>query len=175
MPSAPKPTRPPKGKKRKKKTPRQAIIRDLDKLCREIVMVRDTQSVPLVYKEALDAQGAIEYSVNHIGVPQWGHVITSAAKSTRWDLRNTHKQDASDNLLHEYYPEIYITWYIDTFGIESWKDLLSDSRKVWKYSMDDLETLFIELTEIQKRQESEPGWKPYFSQKEILSGEWRNK
>lgn len=169
----PKPVKAEKPKKRRKKTPRQLIIRDLDSLCREIVMARDTHSAPLVYKEVLDAQGAVEYIVKHSGVPQWGHIITSAAKSTRWDLRNTHKQDASDNLLHEYYPEVYITWFIDRFGINTWNDLLSDSRKVWKYSMDDLETLYIELTEIRKYQEQNPDWKPYFSQKEIISGEWR--
>jgi hypothetical protein len=170
----PKPVKQAKPKKRKKKTPRQIIIRDLDKLCREIVLRRDEQSVPLVYRESLNAQGAVEYSINHRGVPQWGHIITSAAKYTRWDLRNTHKQDANDNLLHEYYPEIYITWFIDNFGMEEWKDLLDDSRKVWKYSMDDLETLYFELIEIQKKQEADPSYKPYHSQKDIISGAWRN-
>jgi len=170
---APKPARPPKGKKRKKKTPRQLIVRDLDNLVREIVFARDPESVPLVYKEVLDMNGAVEYSVNHYGVPQPGHIISRGKKTVCWDLRNVHKQDMSDNLLHEYYPEVYITWYIQTFGLDEWNDLLNDSRRLWKYSMDDLETLHYELTEVQKWQEA-TGKKAYFSQKDILSGEWRN-
>lgn len=162
-----------KGKKRKKKTPRQKIERELDALVREIIMERDVNSVPLSYRAKLDEQGAVEYTINHSGVPQCGHIISRAAKPVRWDLYNCHKQDASDNLLHEYYPEVYITWFINSFGLQKWQEMVLDSRKVWKYSMDDLETLCFELTEIQKAQQGRPDWKPYFSQKEIITGDWR--
>lgn len=172
MVAKPKPTKADRPKKRKKKTPRQLITRDLDTIVREIVFLRDNQSAPLVYKAALDAQGAYEYTVNHSGTPQPGHVISRAKMAVRWDLRNVHKQDASDNLLHEFYPEVYNQWYINTFGLESWNDLINESRVISKYSMDDLETLYIELTEIRKRLEENPDWKPYFSQREIMSGEW---
>jgi hypothetical protein len=169
----PKPTPKAKSKKRKKKTPRQLIIIDLDNIIREIVFMRDENSAPLVYKEAIDAQGAVEYAINHRGVPQPGHVISRGKMSVRWDLWNVHKQDASDNLLHEFYPEVYNQWVITKFGLNVWNRLVDESRRVWIYSMDDLETLYIELVEIKKKQEDNPSWKPYFSQKEIVTGEWR--
>lgn len=172
MPAKPKPSKEDKPKKRKKKTPRQLLVRNLDTIIREIIMVRDPESVPLIYKTVLEENGAVDYSINHYGVPQCGHVISRGKMPTRWDLRNCHKQDASDNLLHEYYPEVYITWYIDKFGLDNWKELLDDSRRLWKYSIDDLETLYMELVEVQKKIESTPNWKPYFSQKDIMSGAW---
>lgn len=166
-----------KTKKRKKKTTRQLLVRDLDKIIREIVMIRDYGSVPLMYKAytEIDEESGLETIKKSIktNVPQLGHIISRARLSVRWDLRNCHKQDAGDNLMHEFYPEVYITWYINTFGLESWTELFSESRRLWKYSIDDLETLFIELTEIQKRQQGNLSWKPYFSQKEIITGEWR--
>ena len=168
-----KPIKTAKPKKHKKKTPRQKMVRQLDELIREIVFLRDPYSVPLVYKEVLKENGAVEYAMNHRGVDQPGHVVSRKNKPVCWDLRNVHKQDANDNLLHEYYPEVYNQWYIKTFGLDSWNDLVNDSRKVWKYSMDDLETLYIELIEIQKTLQANQNWKPYFSQKEIITGEWR--
>lgn len=175
MKSMPKPTKKDHPKKRKKKTPRQLIIRDLDAIVREIVFIRDEQSVPLVYKAALDAQGAYEYAVNHSGVDQPGHVISRAKMGVRWDLRNIHKQDASDNLLHEFYPEVYNQWYIKTFGLDSWNELVNDSRPISKYSMDDLETLYFELTEMLKVLQGNPNWKPYHTQRQIMAGDWSAK
>jgi hypothetical protein len=172
MPAKPKPEPKAKTKKRKKKTPRQLMIRNLDTLAREVVFYRDPNSVPLSYKASLDEQGAVEYAVNHSGVPQPGHIISRAKMAVRWDLRNLHKQDMSDNLLHEYYPEVYITWYINTFGLVSWKELVADSRQIQKYTMDDLETLHFKLTEVQKWQEA-TGKKAYFTQWQILNGEWK--
>ena len=160
----PKPTKSTRPKRHKKKTPRQKIVKQLDELVREIVFMRDPYCVPLAYK----GEG-----INHRGVDQPGHIISRANKPVCWDLRNVHRQDANDNLLHEYYPEVYNQWYIKTFGLDSWDELVNDSRKVWKYSMDDLETLYIELTEIQKTLQSNPDWKPYFAQKKIITGEWR--
>ena len=173
----PKPTKGMKTKKRKKKTTRQLLVRDLDKIIREIVMMRDNLSVPLMYKaytEIDDESGLETVKVSiKTNVPQLGHIISRARLSVRWDLRNCHKQDAGDNLMHEFYPEVYITWYINTFGLQSWEKLFNESRRLWKYSIDDLETLFIELTEIQKQQQNNLSWKPYYSQNEIMSGEWR--
>lgn len=173
MKPAPKPVRKPKAKKRKKKTPRQIIIRDLDNLVRQIVFERDPYSAQLVYKEVLEENGITQYKINHSGIDHPGHIISRKRQSVRWDLRNVHRQDANDNLLHNYFPDVYITWFIRQFGLEQWRDLEADSIKTWKYSMDDLETLYIELIEISKRQKIAPFWKPYFSQKDIISGTWR--
>lgn len=173
MQSAPKPTRKPKEKRRKKKTHRQIIIRDLNNLVREIVFARDEHPVPLVYKEVLEVNGVVQHTVNHSGINHPGHIISRKRKSVCWDLRNVHKQDANDNLLHNFYPDVYISWFIRQFGVDEWHGLETDSIKTRKYSMDDLETLYIELVEISKRQAENPLWKPYFSQKDILSGAWR--
>jgi hypothetical protein len=167
----PKPTKKPKGKPRKKKTPRQIIIRDLDNLVREIVFYRDPQAVPLYYNISTVGD-AYEYAINHRGVDQPGHIISRAKIAVRWDLYNVHKQDANDNMLHEYYPEVYTSWFCNKFGLAQYDRMVIDSRIITKYSMDDLETLYFELTEVQKWQEA-TGKKAYFTQRQLLSGEWR--
>lgn len=172
MPAKPKPTPKPKGKPRKKKTPRQIIVRDLDTLVREIVFYRDPEAVPLYYKVESN-QDAYEYALHHSGVDQPGHIISRAKVAVRWDLFNVHKQDANDNLLHEFYPEIYTDWFIRRFGPKRYEEMVDESRVITKYSMDDLETLYIELVEIQKWQQS-TGKKAYFTQRDIISGAWRN-
>jgi hypothetical protein len=172
MTPKPKPEKKVKGKPRKKKTPRQLIVRDLDTLVREIVFARDPQSVPLYYK-ITSTQDAYEYALNHSGVDQPGHIISRAKIAVRWDLFNVHKQDANDNMLHEYYPEIYTDWFIRGFGPKRYEEMVDDSRVITKYSMDDLETLYFELIEVQKWQEK-TGNKAYFTQRQVLSGEWRN-
>lgn len=168
----PKPTKKDKPKKRKKKTPRQILVRNLDAIIREIVMMRDVECVRLYYKEVIRLDDD-EAPITKTGVHQLGHVISRARLGVRWDLRNCHRQDSGDNLLHEYYPEVYNQWYINTFGLDSWNRLVDDSRPIRKYTTDDLETLLYQLTEIQKYQERNTDWKPYYSQKDILTGEWR--
>lgn len=171
MKPVPKPTKKPKTKKHKKKTPRQVIVKDLDILAREIVFYRDPQAVPLYYR--IESVGdAYEYAINHRGVDQPGHIISRAKISVRWDLYNLHKQDANDNMLHEFYPEVYTSWFCNNFGLAEYDRMVIDSRVITKYSMDDLETLYFEMTEVQKWQE-ETGKKAYFSQKDIMSGKWR--
>jgi len=163
MPAAPKPTRPPKGKKRKKKTERQKLEIELDHLVREIVFVRDNGCVTPAPENG------------HSSTRQPGHLFKRTFESIKWDLYNVHEQCSSCNGRHVYHTNYYRWWFKDRFGDNEYNRLDRDARVSIKMSLDDLETLFIELTEIQKKQESEPGWKPYFSQKEILSGEWRNK
>lgn len=172
MKPCPKPEKKPKGKPRKKKTPRQKIVRDLDNLVREIVFFRDPQAAPLYYNIS-EVAGEYEYAINHRGVDQPGHIISRAKIAVRWDLYNVHKQDANDNLLHEYYPEVYTSWFCNKFGLAQYDRMVIDSRIITKYSIDDLETLYFELTEIQKWQE-QTGKKAYFTQRQVISGEWRN-
>ena len=161
MPAAPKPTRPPKAKKRKKKTERQKMEIELDHLVREIVFVRDNGCVTPAPENG------------HSSTRQPGHLFKRTFESIKWDLYNVHEQCSSCNGRHVYHTNYYRWWFKDRFGDDEYNRLDRDARVAVKMSLDDLETLFIELTEIQKKQELEPGWKPYFSQKEILSGEWR--
>jgi hypothetical protein len=163
MPAKPKPvkqTKPQtKPKKRRKKTARQLAEIRLDALVKEIVLQRDGGCVcPPPLK-------------GHRGGRSPGHLITRGKESVKWDLLNVHEQCASCNARHEHYPEIFTNWFIQRFGEIEYSGLVSRSYKVSKLTLDDLETLEFELIEVQKLMTD--GWKPYITQRELLSGEWR--
>jgi hypothetical protein len=142
----------------KKLPERKRWIKKLDDITREIVLNRDDYCVIVG---------------SHMGVMQNGHLITRARYGTRWDLYNCNCQCAGCNLKHEYYPEIYTDRFINMFGILAYRKLVKTADTISKYTIDDLETLYMELTEIRKKQEKNPEWKPYFFQDEIMSGEWK--
>lgn len=171
MIAKPKPKKADRPKKRKTKTDRQKIVIRLDNLVREIVFMRDEFPARLVYSVKNTEMIDNPELLNHRGVDQPGHIISRGRIATRWGLNNVHKQDSNDNLLHNFYPEVYNQWYTRNFGIPAWNVLVNDSRVITKYSMDELETLEMELTEIQKLMAD--GWKPYFTQKDILAGLWK--
>jgi hypothetical protein len=156
MPSKPKPTKQAKAKKRKKKTERQLAEIRLDALVKEIVLLRDDGCVcPPPVK-------------GHTQQRTPGHLISRGKESVKWDLYNVHEQCSGCNARHEHYPEIFTAWFVREFGEQAYIDLEARSYKIAKLTIDDLETLEFELTEILKQCQ-----KPYFTQKEILSGEWR--
>jgi len=159
-PSKPKPEKRVKTKKRKSKTPRQLMEIRLDKLVKQIVVLRDGFCV------------CPKPENGHTDVMQPGHIISRGKEAIKWDLRNVHCQCSGCNMRHEHYPEIYINWYIETFGAESWAVLFNDREKVAKLTIDDLERLEFALTEIYKAQEAAQVigkvYKPYFTQKELL-------
>jgi hypothetical protein len=101
-----------------------------------------------------------------------GHLISRGKESVKWDLYNVHEQCSGCNARHEHYPEIYTAWFVRNGGEQAYIDLEARSYKIAKLTLDDLETLEFELTEILKKCSAD--WKPYFTQNEILSGEWRN-
>lgn len=167
MPAVPKPTRSTRQRvkvKRKVKTPRQKLIKALDAIVKEIVFERDSQAVPLVYRDLIDEETGQPVTMK-TDVDHPGHIITRARISVRWDLRNVHRQNAAHNFLHEYYPEVYNQWYIKTFGLESWNELVNDSKLVSSYSTAELETLLFNLTEVQKINKLYEG---YYPQKELV-------
>lgn len=57
----------------------------------------------------------------------WGHIITATKLATRYDKKNVFWQCDPCNFLHEQYPEKYINWFIDTYGLEEWRDLCKRS------------------------------------------------
>lgn len=155
---APKPGPRKKTHMRRPKSERKVWTDRLDKIVREIVLARDEFCV---------------LTGHHAGAAQCGHLITRAKLHTRWDLTNCNCQCAGCNLKHEFYPETYTLWWLNYFGRDEYVRLNREAESTVKYTIDELETMFIELTEIQKRQQNEPQWKPYFTQAEILSGSWR--
>lgn len=174
MPSVPKPTRSQRQRvkaKRKQKTPRQKLIKALDAIVKEIVFERDAQAVPLVYRDLIDEETGQPRQMK-TDVEHPGHIITRARISVRWDLRNVHRQNAAHNFLHEYYPEVYNQWYIKTFGLESWNELVNDSKLVSSYSTAELETLLFNLTEVQKMKKRYP---VYYPQKKLIEEDFFQK
>lgn len=157
----PKPTKVIKAKKRKKRTNRQLLERQADVLVREIVLKRDRFCVCPAPKNG------------HSNVLQPGHLITRGKKGVRWDLRCVNAQCSSDNMRHEFFPEIYTAWYIREFGTESYQILVKDAEVVEKLSVELLQILCNELTAIKARQEIDKDFSPRYTQKEIIDGTWR--
>jgi len=164
MAPKPKPTRKPKGRKPpKKKTSRQLAEIRMDGIVKQIVLIRDNGCVcPPPIK-------------GHSGYRTPGHIVSRVKESVKWDLYNVHEQCQGCNSRHEYYPEIYTNWFIENFGAPAYMRIVSDSYKVSKLTIDDLETLEYELNEILKILQGRPDWKPYFTQKQIMSGDWSAK
>jgi hypothetical protein len=159
----PKPVKAVKTRKpRRGKTSRQLLVKALDLLTREIVLLRDGFCV------------CPAPTNGHSRVRQAGHLITRGKVAVRWNLYNQSEQCSSCNLLHEHQPERYTKWFIDKFGLETYKSLCHDSEEVCKMSVDELMELRTQLTEILSRQREDKTFKPYFTQKEVLTGEWRN-
>lgn len=156
--------KPVKEKKRKKASERKILERKLDSICREIVVDRDVNCVCPPPKNG------------HSTVIQCGHLITRSKESVRWDLRNMNAQCSSCNLLHEYYPHIYTNWFVSHFGQVEYAVLCDRAEKVEKMQLYELQELYDQLKKIREKQlicnlSGEP-FKPYFTQKEILSGAW---
>lgn len=133
---APKPSRPTKPKKRKKKTPRQQLERQLDAVVREIVLKRDGRCVVCGKTTNL----------------QCGHLITRTKRGVRWDLKNCNVQCAGCNFYHEHNPHPYTHWFIQRYGLPEYESLYARSEAIGKFTLDELETMLIELTEKAKEQ-----------------------
>jgi hypothetical protein len=159
--SKPKPVKAIKAKKRKRKTNRQLLERQADSLVREIVLKRDRFCVCPAPKNG------------HTDVLQNGHLITRGRGSVKYDLRNCNAQCSGCNARHEHFAEIYTSWFIREFSVETYQTLVENSEDVKKLSVEELQILCNELTAIGARQDIDRNFKPRFSQSEILSGNWR--
>lgn len=160
---APKPVRALSSRKKKKKASSRTLLeRKADALVREIALDRDGFCVCPSPKRG------------HGDILQCGHLISRAKHSVRWCLWNTSVQCQSCNFIHEHHPHFYTQWFLREFGQAQYERLCADSEEVGKLTIDELETLCAELTAIHRRQLDNPKWKPRFTQKQILSGEWRN-
>lgn len=152
-----------KHKKRKVKTSRQLLELQLDQIVREIVLARDSGCVCAPPKNG------------HSIILQPGHLISRKNKLTRWDLYCVNCQCSSCNLLHNYKPEIYTQWFLEKWGVETYTALVFEARGVGKYQEYELIELLEQLRKIRQKQIEDLTFKPYFTQKEILSGAWEKK
>lgn len=102
-----------------------------------------------------------------------GHLISRGKRSVKYDLRNVNEQCDSCNGLHENYPERYNNWFVNKFGVEAYNKLCADSDERADLSTVDLEEMLEQLRLIYARQLEDKAFRPRFTQKQILSGEWR--
>lgn len=111
----------------------------------------------------------------HSSVRQPGHLITRGRRGVKWDLWNVNEQCSNCNYRHSlpnqwmYYGE----WFATRFGAEELSRLRTESDESAELSIDELEELLRQLTEIHHRQQEDKFFLPRFSQKQILSGEWK--
>jgi hypothetical protein len=165
----PKPEKREKKKPRgitKKKTSRKSMYDKIHAIMRQIVIDRDGGCVcPPPEK-------------GHSIILQAGHIITKRKGSVRFDLKNVHCQCSSCNGRHEDFPMYFIDWFSCKFGQEELHQLNLRSDRVEEMKMYELEELLLQMKKIREKQlvsalSGEP-FKPYFSQKDILSGAWNN-
>ena len=147
----------------KHKTERQLLIGKLDHVIREIILDRDLRCVCVATN-------------GHKGTRTSGHLISRTRESVRWDLYNVHEQCGGHNMLHEYQPERFTSWFLEKFGVEQYSRLVQDAEEVKKLQLYELQEMLDQLKKIRQKQlqsvlMGEP-YKPYYTQKDILSGAW---
>jgi|SRR6185369_6688904 len=159
----PKPIKVKKVKKARRKSSRQLLERELDRLVRSIVLLRDGFCVCPAPKNG------------HSIVMQPGHLITRVKEGVKYDLFNVNTQCSACNQRHSMPNQwrYYDTWFIENFGEAERLRIDDDAEKHVRYSVDDMLELRSQLLDIYSKQVAEKGWKPRFSQREILTGEWR--
>lgn len=139
MPPAPKPTRAPKGKKKRQpKSRRQQVKARLVKLVADLVKWRDGYTCVQA-----ETDGGRCW-----GVPTDGHVIVRDEYGTTFDLLNNHCQCQGHNQWHRFHFIDYENWFIGKFGNGAWiylKDKARECEGEKSFSTTDLEELAEEL------------------------------
>ncbi len=105
---------------------RQTLIEKLDRITSKITILR--------YKGKCVICGSTE--TGEYNRPNNGHLITRKIYKLRWDIRkdgNCHNQCMQCNKLHIVEPHHYISWYIDTFGVNKYNQLVKESKQETHY------------------------------------------
>ena len=66
------------------------------------------------------------------GPVQAGHVLSRRHLATRWDETNIFGQCRSHNYQHTFNPNLYVSWYVKTFGADKYEELVRKSRTSFK-------------------------------------------
>jgi len=123
---------------------RPLLVKKLDEVTSKIIRLR--------YQDKCVICGSSEN--NHpINFPTNGHLITRVKYIIRWDIRedgNCHCQCKNCNGLHETEPHHFTNWYIKTFGMKSYDELIEESKQETHYKDYDLEAMLEERKDILK-------------------------
>jgi hypothetical protein len=66
------------------------------------------------------------------------HFVTRSKHSVRWENRNAVGSCHGCNFKNEHDPHFAISWYIESYGLENYNQLVKDGNIIAKFSMDDL-------------------------------------
>lgn len=151
------------GKSKPEKKPKHgALVKKAHGLIRDIVLLRDKGCVCPPPKHG------------HSATRQAGHIIRSVKGGSRFSLWNVHEQCSGCNTRHVRDWQIYEGWFIDKFGHGMWDYVRAESRNDGLKTYELLE-LIVQLEKILDMMKQFPDYKPYFTQNEILSGQWQFK
>lgn len=120
-----------KKKRRKQTKPlRTRLIKQLDTIFSQYIRERDRRCV---HGDA-SCRGPI----------QAGHLIRRGNHATRWDELNCHGECSGHNYKHNFYPELYTTWFVEKYGQAAYTALVARSRTIRKHTAAELEALIQE-------------------------------
>lgn len=122
-------------KNRKMKTPRKRLVAQLDALFSFRIRIRDKR-----------LYGGICPLCKSKPIECCFHFVTRAKHSLRWDERNAIGSCHGCNYRYEYDPHFAIEWYQNTYGKDSYYDLIRDGNKIAKFSNEDLNNIKLELS-----------------------------
>lgn len=123
MPSAPKPTRPPKGKRTQTKPRRKVLEMQLEAIVKQIVFWRDGSECVLRHIDGGRCGGKLN----------WGHFIPRSRSGwLKYDLA-TFVQCDSHNLIHDSRKTgggdpIFGLWFSQTFGLPALESMSNEQR-----------------------------------------------
>lgn len=147
-----------------KKVKHGALVKKAHALMRDIVLLRDKGCVCPPPKKG------------HSGARQAGHIIPSVKGGSRFSLWNVHEQCAACNGRHtrpsDYH--VYQGWFQDKFGHERWDAVRKESENEGLKAYE-LQELIVQFENMLAMVKSFPAYAPYFTQNEILSGQWQFK
>lgn len=113
-----------------RKISRKGLVRKLDAIVKEIVILRDKHCVTCGTTQNLTP----------------GHLFSRVAYSTRWDLNNVFCQCAAENLRHEYDPYTFTTYFLNKFGQDAYDQLHRQYVTPRKFKDFQLQELYEELS-----------------------------
>ena len=108
---------------------RKKLIKQCDDLVSLIVRTRDGRCVTC-------------HTTNRLTC---SHLIKRGRASTRFDLKNCNCQCSSCNFRHNQYPEVYTNWWLEHYGLETYRELFHRASQLKKWTTYDLESLKTEL------------------------------